>query len=461
MDTAMVGGQMSRLDEALGSYMAYSQQKKEKLAELGSESKIDRMTEAMTKVQEGVAGAGEGAMALSQFGTAILEKKGVAGLKNLIARHYGRGQPEAEAQAEQTEADEGGAEEPQAEQTEVAQAPVSEEVSGFRVPEGFTRMRGGAVGEAREMTGYGERPPSDAPARDTGEGLEGQAEQTEAYDPSFIPTYSAQDLADMGRESREMSRAALESSREKGLGTAEPEQSFRYEAPLDPAQAGRSMAERFAGAGEEGYGGLRGSSTLARATRQAPQVAEAEDMPQPVSLAEHFGMPEGTRFRISGMGEAQAGQTRQPVSTMSSRVGAADTEAGADIGRTEQLQDVAVRRIRELRGEEVGDTGGGGEAPLDETGGDVATGEEVGSLLDTIGGWSGALNVLGGVGMLAGIGGTIYGGIEAGKEESEQQSAIRQEQEILSKPTNVNFGSLALPTYDTTAMRGGGGMGHF
>ena len=63
--------------------------------------------------------------------------------------------------------------------------------------------------------------------------------------------------------------------------------------------------------------------------------------------------------------------------------------------------------------------------------------------------------------MLAGLGGAIYGGIEAGKEETEEQSAIRGEQAILSRPTNVNFGSLALPTYDTSAMRGGGGMGHF
>jgi len=440
MDTAMVGGQMSRLDEALGSYMEYAQQKKEKLAELGSMSKIDKMTEAISKVQEGVSGAGDTAMALSQFGTAMLEKKGVAGIKSLIARHYGRGE-EAEAEGE------GG-------EPEVAQAPVSQEISGFRAPEGFTRMRGGAVGEAREMTGFGEegaRPPV-APRVRT---LPAAEPEGEAYDPTSIPTYSAMDEMRMARESGELRAAARASSRAKGLGEAPREQTFRYEAPPDPAQAGRSMAQRYAGAGEEGYGGLRGSSTLARATRQAPQVAEAEeDMPQPVSLAEHFGVPEGTTFRISGYGEA-----RQPVSTMSSRVGAADVEAGEDVARTTQLQDVAERRIRAIRGQEDGATGG--EAAMDESGGDVATGEDVGSLLDTIGGWSGALNVLGGVGMLAGLGGAIYGGIEAGKEETEEQAAIRGEQAILSRPTNVNFGSLALPTYDTSAMRGGGGMGHF
>ena len=63
--------------------------------------------------------------------------------------------------------------------------------------------------------------------------------------------------------------------------------------------------------------------------------------------------------------------------------------------------------------------------------------------------------------MLAGLGGEIYGAIESNREGEEEQSAIQHEKQILSAPVNVGFGSLALPTYDTTQMRGGGGMGHF
>ena len=515
MDTAMVGGQMSRLDEALGSYMDYKQQKEEKLAELGSMSKIDRMTEAISKVQEGVSGAGDTAMAVSQFGTAMLEKKGVAGLKGLLAKYRGRGGGRA---GEEPEAEGRGAEAP-------AQAPVQPEISGTRVPEGFTRMRGGAVGEAEEMgefsrSGYSYTPrgeyipgsagpravpegegepaiqmrgitaedfdqPAQAPRTEptteggyeyTGRAPEVRAAPATEVGERLTPTYSAQDIADMGRESRAMKRAAQVSSRERGLG-GEGEPSFRYRAPIDPEGAGRSMAERYAGAGEEGYGGMRGSSLIARATRQAPDPMSAipeqyrygapgeapTSIPQPqgeVSFQSY--RPQAERMateRAPRPTPEPAEAPRVPeAAQVEQRVGAADVEAGGDIARTTQLQDVAVRRIAALRGEETGG-GTGGDAALDES--TAGNDEEVGSLLDTIGGWSGALNVLGGVGMLAGLGGAIYGGIEAGKEETEEQSAIRSEQALLSRPTNVNFGSLALPTYDTSAMRGGGGMGHF
>lgn len=54
------------------------------------------------------------------------------------------------------------------------------------------------------------------------------AANTADYTPPLMDTYSPADLADMARESAEMRAEALRSSVEKGLGTREPEQSFKY-----------------------------------------------------------------------------------------------------------------------------------------------------------------------------------------------------------------------------------------
>lgn len=54
------------------------------------------------------------------------------------------------------------------------------------------------------------------------------ASNTADYTPPLRETYSPATLADMARESRQMSAEALRSSAEKGLGTREPEQSFKY-----------------------------------------------------------------------------------------------------------------------------------------------------------------------------------------------------------------------------------------
>ena len=501
-DTAMVGGQMSRLDEALGSYMDYSQEKKQKLEQLGSMSKIDRLTEMASKVQEGVAGAGDAALAVSQFGTAMIERVGVKGIKNMISRFRGRGAGRA------------GEDEPAPEAE--APKPVGPEVSGARVPEGFTRMRGGAVGEAEEMAGmkhgaFGgrdigkpvraarrpvaeeapEAPVSEAPGGEPIQmsGIRPEDFAADADEPRYEYTGGTEAT---GRGARPIEEAVMRGRKGfKTAGELEQEQmragarvvepttdpSFRYSKVADPAQEGQSLAERYGGYDPAR---LRGSSLIARATGQE------RTLPDPMSAFEgsrYASVPEGSRIP-QPQGEVgfrayrpqaermppppeepqPASIPRQPVAAqVEQKVGATEEGVGRQLGRVEQLQEVAADRIGRLRGlrEGVDEGGSGGDTALERTATAGDDDEAVGSLLDTIGGWSGALSVLGGVGMLAGLGGTIYGAISASKEESEQQSAIRQEQQILRKPVNVNFGSLALPTYDTSQMRGGGGMGHF
>ena len=107
--------------------------------------------------------------------------------------------------------------------------------------------------------------------------------------------------------------------------------------------------------------------------------------------------------------------------------------------------------VERAEGDVADDAVAGGEGDL----GDAS------SLLDMVGGWSGALSILGGAGMMAGIGLGIAGDIDASKEEDIQEKEMGQEEHILKHPQRVGFGSLAMPTYDTSTMRGGGGMGHF
>ena len=114
------------------------------------------------------------------------------------------------------------------------------------------------------------------------------------------PTYSAQDLGDMARESREMAASARASSLEKSLGSREPEISFKFTGisqgehefqrgiksdlsdafaerrGLDPIEGEvRGFGQRFGGGVESGMqraGEQRGSSMLADVMRGEASV---------------------------------------------------------------------------------------------------------------------------------------------------------------------------------------------
>ena len=430
MDSSMVESGMSRLNEALGDYMNYAQTKKEKLAELGSESKISKLSHKVQEVSEGIQGGADSLMALGHFGTAVLESKGVKGLKDLLSRYGGKSAQEPDVPEEPS--------------------PVSQEISNIREPETPPQRL------PRSFT-------EPAPARTEATATEGEATEMAEYLPD---TYSALDRVAMRQEHAQSIREADISSREKGLSRETMEDPFKYTAPEEPEEMRGYGTEAFEGSSK--YAGLseydparlRGSSTLARAgvvdrTPELPSIAELEqEQGSRIYSASAYRMerPPTTSRGLIPERQPQRAVVEQETS-------GADTLGAEATDRVDAVRGQAEARLDEIRGHRMGAERS--QTALDEEEGGGVDTDEVSSLLDTIGGWSGALNILGGVGMLAGLGGEIYGAIESNREGEEEQSAIQHEKNILSAPVNVGFGSLALPTYDTTQMRGGGGMEHY
>lgn len=441
---------LSNFNENLSNYQERADEKKMDLAKLGAGKKQLPLERMRTKLNEAGTGVGEGVMAGIEFGKAYMETKATEGIKNLMRRYGGRGGRETGTGA--------GGDEPiqmSAVRAEDFEAPAVAREAPAVAREPTLSLRPTLAREALDYTEEG------AGATTARAGQLGEA-------------------VARGHTVKTAGELEQEQMREVARRNAPPpvEESFtgKYKAPTQGEHEysmGRDTAMAREYAEKQGYTqrfserGMRGSSTLARATKgveppdpmsafKGSRYGEAADADDPVGtlgtpafLEEQRPLP--SRIRTTPRSyeqpdpEAVSGRIETAVAPQEAVIGAKGALARAGLDRFRGMP------VERAEGEVADDAVAGGEGDL----GDAS------SLLDMVGGWSGALSILGGAGMVAGIGLGIAGDIDASKEEDIQEKELGQEEHILKHPQRVGFGSLAMPTYDTSTMRGGGGMGHF
>ena len=112
-------------------------------------------------------------------------------------------------------------------------------------------------------------------------------EEPVEYTPPLEPTYSPMQLAEMRTESAQMRAEAMRSSREKGLGEQEPEQTFEYK----PISQGQAEFERGLDTPlSRQYADVKGLEPQQVGLRPPPEMPDlTAEIGRPAPLEERFG----------------------------------------------------------------------------------------------------------------------------------------------------------------------------
>ena len=455
---------LSNFNENLSNYQERADEKKIDLAKLGAGKKQLPLERMRTKLNEAGTGVGEGVMAGIEFGKAYMETKATEGIKNLMRRYGGRGGRETGTGA--------GGDEP------IQMSAVRAE--DFEAP----AVAREAPAVAREAPAVAREAPvslrptlAREPLEYTEEGAGATTARAGQLEEAVVRGHSVKTAGELEQEQmREVARRNAPPPVEEsftGKYKAPTQGEHEYSMGKDTAMA-RQYAEKQGYTQQElSERGMRGSSTLARATKGV-EAPVARELPDPMSVFKgtRYGEAADADDPVGTLGTPAYLEQQRPLPTrirttprsyeqpdpeaVSGRIETAVAPQEAVIGARGAVARAGLDRYRGMpveraEGDVADDAVAGGEGDL----GDAS------SLLDMVGGWSGALSILGGAGMMAGIGLGIAGDIDASKEEDIQEKEMGQEEHILKHPQRVGFGSLAMPTYDTSTMRGGGGMGHF